>query len=67
MIQNLENLDSLRKDAAVMDDLQFKAEFYNDKIKPVFDIIRHHADKLEMIVDDKFWQLPKYRELLFLH
>ncbi len=67
MIQNLENLDLLRKDAAVMDDMQFKAEFYNDKIKPVFDIIRHHADKLEMIVDDKFWQLPKYRELLFLH
>ncbi len=67
MISNLELLDELRKVAASMDENQQKAELYNNKIKPLFDIIRQHADKLELIVDDKYWQLPKYRELLFLH
>lgn len=38
---------------------------YNN-VKPCFDDVRFHADKLELIVDDKLWPLPKYRELLFL-
>ena len=36
------------------------------KDEPLFEEIRYHADKLEMIVDDKMWPLPKYRELLFM-
>ncbi|MBX3043426.1 MAG: glutamine synthetase III [Candidatus Kapabacteria bacterium] len=67
MISNLEQLDDNRREASSISNLQEKAEHYSSKIKPLFDLIRHHADKLEMIVDDKFWQLPKYRELLFLH
>lgn len=42
------------------------AEMYCNEVKPFFDTIRYHADKLELIIDDKLWPLPKYRELLFL-
>lgn len=44
-----------------------KAELFSNNVKPKFEKIRYHADKLELIVDDKSWPLPKYRELLFLH
>ncbi len=44
-----------------------KAIEYCDKVKgPYFDKIRYHVDKLELMVDDSLWPLPKYRELLFL-
>jgi glutamine synthetase len=39
---------------------------YNEKVKPYFEIIRYHVDKLELLVDDELWPLPKYREILFL-
>jgi glutamine synthetase len=42
------------------------AEAYCNKIKPYFDKIRYEADKLEQFVDDELWQMPKYRELLFV-
>lgn len=44
-----------------------KANEYCDKIKPMFDEIRYNVDKLELLVDDEMWPLPKYRELLFTH
>jgi len=44
---------------------QKAAEAYCDKVKPYFDDIRYHCDKLEMMVDDDLWPLAKYRELLF--
>jgi glutamine synthetase len=43
-----------------------KAFAYCDTIKPYFDKIREHVDKLELLVDDELWPLPKYRELLFV-
>ncbi len=43
-----------------------KAVAYHDKVIPYFDIIRYNVDKLELIVDDEMWTLPKYRELLFI-
>ena len=43
-----------------------KAVAYHDKVLPYFDIIRYNVDKLELIVDDEMWTLPKYRELLFI-
>ncbi|ATL47481.1 glutamine synthetase type III [Chitinophaga caeni] len=56
-----------RKTANKLDDSRQKAIDYCEKIKqPYFDTIRYHADKLEFLVDDKIWGLPKYRELLFL-
>ena len=45
---------------------QKNADTYNSKVKPYFDEIRYHADKLELLVDDNLWPLTKYRELLFV-
>ncbi len=47
-------------------DVSKKAKAYGDKVKPYFDLIRNDIDKLELVVDDKLWPLPKYRELLFV-
>jgi glutamine synthetase len=55
-----------RKKANALSDTRAKAIAYCDKVKPYFDEIRYHVDKLELLVDDSEWELPKYRELLFL-
>lgn len=55
-----------RKKANALDSARAGAIAYCDEVKPLFESIRYHADKLELLVDDNFWQLPKYRELLFL-
>ena len=44
---------------------QKSADAYCNKVKPYFEEIRYHCDKLEMMVDDELWPLAKYRELLF--
>ncbi len=54
-----------RKKANVIEDEYKKAIAYEKKVKPYLDDIREHIDKLELIVDDEMWPLPKYRELLF--
>ena len=54
-----------RKKANKMSDMEKKAAAYCEKVKPYFDEIRYHCDKLEMTVDDEVWPLVKYRELLF--
>ncbi len=54
-----------RKEANVIEDARKKADAYSIKIAPFLDDIRYHVDKLEMIVDNEKWPLPKYRELLF--
>ena len=43
-----------------------KAVAYHDTIAPMLEDIRYHIDKLELIIDDQMWTLPKYRELLFI-
>jgi len=55
-----------RKKANALTDTRAKAIAYCDEVKPYFDEIRYHVDKLELLVDDSEWELPKYRELLFL-
>lgn len=55
-----------RKKANKLEDTRKLAGAYDEKIKPYFEKIRYHADKLERTVDDAVWPLPKYRELLFL-
>lgn len=55
-----------RKKANNLDSPKKQAHAYCDKVKPFFDTIRYHADKLELMVDDEMWPLPKYRELLNL-
>ena len=54
-----------RKLANTHDHAEEKAFIYCDKVKPYFDEIRYHADKLELLVDDELWPLPKFREMLF--
>jgi glutamine synthetase len=54
-----------RKRANKIEDAEAKALAYCDKVKSYFEEIRYHADKLELIVDDELWPLPKFRELLF--
>ncbi len=53
-----------RKKANKIENVREKAIAYCDKVKPYFDIIREHVDKLEMIVDDELWPMAKYRELV---
>jgi len=54
-----------RKKANGIEDAREKAYAYCDNVKGKFDEIRYHADKLEIMVDDELWPLPKLRELLF--
>jgi glutamine synthetase len=64
-----ENVDAMieaRKVANRLESVYEKALAYHDTVLPYFDVIRYHADKLELIVDDEMWTLPKYRELLFI-
>ncbi len=55
-----------RKKANKLSDLTKKADLYANDVKPFFDIIRKHCDKLELLIDDELWPLTKYRELLFI-
>lgn len=55
-----------RKVANRIENEREKAIAYHDNIVPMLEEIRYHIDKLELIVDDRVWTLPKYRELLFI-
>ncbi len=54
-----------RKKANSINNTTKKAEIYCSNVKPLFDDIRYHCDKLELLIDDELWPLAKYRELLF--
>lgn len=54
-----------RKAANKIEDMEDKALSYCDTVKVYFDQIRYHADKLELLLDDEEWRLPKFREMLF--
>jgi len=63
----VKNMIEERKKANTITDTREKAIAYCDNIKgKYFDEIRYHVDKLELVVDDSHWLLPKYREMLFL-
>ena len=64
-----EHVDAMveaRKVANKIADEREKAVAYHDTIAPMLEQIRYHIDKLELMVDDQMWTLPKYRELLFI-
>lgn len=63
--KNVDAMIEERKKANNIEDMKKKADAYCNKVKAYFEVIRDHADKLEMIVADESWPLPKYRELLF--
>jgi glutamine synthetase len=68
-IQNIKNktndMVEARKVANKIDDMEKKAEMYDQKVRPYLEDLRYHIDKLELTVDNGIWPLPKYRELLF--
>jgi glutamine synthetase len=61
----VEEMTEARKKANALTTAEEMAHAYCDTVKPYFDVIREHADKLELLVDDEIWTLTKYRELLF--
>jgi len=69
-IQNIniyvEEMIEARKKANDVADMHNRAHMYCHHVKPYFDKIRYHADKLELMIEDQLWNLPKYRELLYL-
>ena len=62
----VEELVEARKVANKIESCREKAIAYHDTVAPKLESIRHHIDKLELIVSDELWTLPKYRELLFI-
>jgi glutamine synthetase len=62
---NVEKMTEARKKANALTDAQKMAEEYCEVVKPYFEVIRDHADKLELLIDDEIWPFTKYRELLF--
>lgn len=63
--ETVEKMINERKRINQLKDPKDKANQYCDIVKPMFDTIRYSVDKLELMVDDEMWPLPKYRELLF--
>ncbi len=62
----VEQMVEARKRANKIDDVYDQAIAYRNNVREYFELIRKHVDKLEMLVDDEMWPLPKYRELLFI-
>jgi len=66
IIENVDKMVEARKVANKIESEREKAIAYHDTVAPLLEQIRYHVDKLETIVDDEAWPLPKYRELLFI-
>ena len=64
--KGVEDMVNARKVANKIDDPRTKAVAYHDTVETYFEAIRYHIDKLELIIADELWTLPKYRELLFI-
>ncbi len=62
---NVEEMVQQRKRINQVDDLRQRAIEYDEQVRSYFEPIRYHVDKLEQLVDDSLWPLPKFRELLF--
>ena len=63
--KGITNMINARKKANKLNNTEKRATQYCDNVKPYFDEIRYHCDKLELLIDDELWPLTKYRELLF--
>ncbi len=64
--KSVDEMTEERKKANTIADARKLAIAYDEKVKPFFETIRYNVDKLELIVGDEYWPLPKFRELLFL-
>ena len=65
--KNVNEMVEARKTANRLTDARERAIAYHDNVEVFFNVIRYHVDKLELIVDNRMWTLPKYRELLFIN
>ncbi|MBR1466750.1 MAG: glutamine synthetase III [Bacteroidaceae bacterium] len=66
IVENVNKLIDTRRQVNRIESEREKAIAYHDRVAPFLESIRYHVDKLEQIVDDELWPLPKYRELLFI-
>jgi glutamine synthetase len=64
--EKVKELVDKRKEINQVEDVVLRAQLYASEIKPYIEEVRYHIDKLELIVDNQMWPLPKYRELLFI-
>ncbi len=64
--QGVQDMVNARKDANKIENEREKAIAYHDTVVPQMEKIRYHIDKVELMVDDEMWPLPKYREMLFI-
>ncbi|MDE6099939.1 MAG: glutamine synthetase type III, partial [Paramuribaculum sp.] len=64
--QEVDAMVEARRQANRIENERDKAIAYHDTVVPSMDVIRYHIDKLELMVDNEMWPLPKYRELLFI-
>ena len=60
------SMEALLEEAEELDDVKRATLFY-EKLKPLMEHIREHSDELECVIADEHWDLPKYREMLFVH
>jgi glutamine synthetase len=65
--KSIDDMIEARKTANKISDAKKLAVAYCYKVQPFFETIRYHSDKLELLVDDEMWCLPKYREMLFIN
>jgi glutamine synthetase len=65
--KSIDDMIEARKVANKITDAKKQALDYCYKVQPFFETIRYHSDKLELLVDDEMWCLPKYREMLFIN
>jgi glutamine synthetase len=63
---DIDEMVEARKKANKIEEIRDRAIAYDETVKPFFQPIRYHVDKLEQLVDDSLWPLPKFRELLFI-
>jgi glutamine synthetase len=65
-MDNIEAMEEARTKAEAHHHVADRAKAYSDSVLPFFVAIRTAADALEGLVGDEYWQLPKYREMLFV-
>ena len=64
--EGVDDMVNARRKANTLKDIEELAKAYQNNVKPFLEEIRSHIDKLELIIDDEIWPLPKYREMLFI-
>jgi len=67
IIEEVEKMNKARAKANHIEDQRERAITFHDTVLPLMEMIRSHVDDIELVIDDELWNLPKYREMLFIH